>query len=43
MNEGYVVVVCLDCRFKGLVPMFTGESEDDLVCPNCNSDNVEVY
>lgn len=43
MNDGYVVVVCLNCRFKGLVPMFAGDSEDDLVCPNCCSDNIEVY
>lgn len=42
MNEGYVLVVCLNCRFKGLVPMFTGESKDDMTCPNCNSDNIEV-
>jgi len=43
MNEGYILVVCLNCRFKGLVPMFTGESKDDLNCPSCNSDNIEVY
>lgn len=42
MNEGYVVVVCSDCKFKGLVPMFTDDSEDELICPRCSSDNIEV-
>ena len=43
MNEGYVVVVCLDCNFKGLVPVFTGDIENEMICLKCNSDNIEVY
>lgn len=42
MNEGYVVVACSDCKFKGLVPLFTGDSKDELICPRCSSDNIEV-
>ena len=29
-------------NLKGLVPLFTGDSKDELICPRCSSDNIEV-
>lgn len=43
MNEGYVLVVCLDCGHKHLTPMFTGETVDDLYCSSCGSKDIEVW
>ena len=43
MNEGYVLVYCLDCGSKELTPMFTGDLTDDLHCSNCGSHDIEVW
>ena len=43
MNEGYVLVVCLECSHKELTPMFTGESTEDLYCLKCGSNDIEVW
>lgn len=43
MNEGYVLVVCLDCGHKHLTPMFIGETVDALYCLKCGSNDIEVW
>lgn len=43
MNEGYVLVYCLECDHKELTPMFTGDSTDDLHCLSCGSKDIEVW
>ena len=43
MNEGYVLVYCLDCGNKELTPMFTGDSTDDLHCSSCGSKDIEIW
>lgn len=43
MNEGYILVVCSTCGKKELVPMFTGDSKEDLYCSNCGSSDIEVW
>lgn len=38
-----VVVICHECKDRRLVPMFSGESEDDLFCQKCSSKDIEVW
>lgn len=38
-----VVVVCYTCGCRKLVPMFAGESEEDLQCEDCGSKDIEVW
>ena len=40
--DGYVYVECNDCGYKGLVSLFIGECVEDVTCPNCDSNDVEV-
>jgi hypothetical protein len=43
MNEGYVVVECLVCGKTEQVPMFTGDTVEDLYCSRCESKDIEVW
>lgn len=43
MNEGYILIYCLECGNKELTPMFTGDTVEDLYCSRCGSKEIEVW
>ena len=38
-----ILVICHTCHYKELLPIFTGESEDDLHCEKCSSKDIEIW